>query len=134
MSATQVICTRLASIADAGASRERALSAGGRLAGKVAVVSGTACGIGRGAVDLFAAGDAQVLAVDRDTSRLAGPDTAATIATLSADLTDAAPPEHIAAEAQTRFGGVDILFDAQDESDFITGQGLVADGGLMLRL
>lgn len=93
-----------------GQSRRRALSTGGRLSGKVAVISGAASGIGRAAVDLFAAEGAQVLAVDRDASRLADFD-AANIAVFPADLTDAASPKRIAAEAEERFGGVDILFN-----------------------
>lgn len=80
-----------------------------RLAGRRAIVTGAASGIGRASAELFAAEGAQVLAVDRPGTDLtfASP----LIATLAADVTEAGAPEAILAAAVARLGGLDILFN-----------------------
>ncbi len=86
----------------------------GRLAGKVAIVTGAAHGIGRASVVLFAREGARVAAVDRDAEGLRrtvdeasgdGP-----VLPVVADLGRAEDPERAVAEAAARFGGVDVLF------------------------
>jgi NAD(P)-dependent dehydrogenase (short-subunit alcohol dehydrogenase family) len=83
-----------------------------RLAGRVAIVTGAASGIGRASAQLFADEGAQVLAVDRP-----GSDVAAAhakydgIAGLERDITDDDAPAPIVAAAVDRFGQLDILFN-----------------------
>ena len=76
----------------------------GRLAGKVAIVTAAAHGIGRASAELFAAEGARVHAVDKDEAALAG---LAGCEAHRADLTDA---EAIAALPE-RIGAADILFN-----------------------
>jgi 2-keto-3-deoxy-L-fuconate dehydrogenase len=76
----------------------------GRLAGKVALVTAAAQGIGRASAELFAAEGATVHAIDIDEGALAG---LSGCHTHQADLTD---PEAIAA-LPAQVGPVDILFN-----------------------
>lgn len=84
------------------------------LAGKVAIVTGAASGIGRAQARLFAAAGAAVVAVDRDAAGVEA--VAAGIAEdgdivlgLGADLTEAADIARLVATATARFGRIDIL-------------------------
>ena len=76
----------------------------GRLAGKTALVTAAANGIGRASAELFSKEGARVLAVDIDAAALTG---VAGCAALAADLTDA----KAIAELPTRSGPIDILFN-----------------------
>ena len=73
-----------------------------RLAGKRALVTGAASGIGQAAVRRFREEGAQVLAVDRSLGA-AGEDV------VEIDLTAAGAPAEVAAKAQAALGGLDIL-------------------------
>lgn len=85
----------------------------GRLAGKVAIVTGGAGGIGAATVDLFVAEGARVLVADLD------PDRAAAVAARYGDRAagfgcDVSQEEEVAAmvaEAVDIFGGLDVLFN-----------------------
>ena len=85
-----------------------------RLAGKVAIVTGAASGIGQATAQLFADEGATVLAVDRPASAIltvfAG---CRAIVALAQDVTDAAAPERIVTAALQAGGGpgLDILFN-----------------------
>lgn len=82
-----------------------------RLAGKTAVVTGAASGIGLAAVTLFAAEGAHVLAVDRDGAALeaAVAPLGSRVAPFTADVTDEAAVAAAMGEAAKRFGGIDIV-------------------------
>ena len=84
----------------------------GRLAGKVAVVTGGASGIGLAAVRLFASEGAEIAIVDRDAASLreaalAAGDRAPLL--LEGDVGEEAVVERHAAAVTERFGGFDIL-------------------------
>jgi 2-hydroxycyclohexanecarboxyl-CoA dehydrogenase len=88
----------------------------GRLAGKTAIVTGAAGGIGRATVSRFCREGAWVLASDKDESALQAacifiraevPD--AEIHAVVADVAEEQAAETIAAAAQAQFGGLDIL-------------------------
>jgi NAD(P)-dependent dehydrogenase (short-subunit alcohol dehydrogenase family) len=83
----------------------------GRLAGRAAIVTGAASGIGRASAAAFVREGAQVLAVDLPERGLV--DTAGSFgaAALEIDLTESDAPERITAAAQERFGRLDILFN-----------------------
>lgn len=88
------------------------MSTSQRLAGRVAIITGAASGIGRATVELFAAEGAAVVAVDRPDSAILGiyadqP----RIAALAVDVTAADAPQRMVALALEQFGGLDILFN-----------------------
>lgn len=86
-----------------------------RLAGRVAVVTGGADGIGRGIVRRLAADGASVLLADLDAARGAAAadeaarETGATVVFHAVDVTDRAAVEGMIATAVDRLGAVDIL-------------------------
>jgi NAD(P)-dependent dehydrogenase (short-subunit alcohol dehydrogenase family) len=80
-----------------------------RLAGKTAVITGAANGMGEAAVKLFAAEGARVLAVDVDADALAKWRGAANVYPLAADLTAAENIERVVAAAEKEFGRLDAL-------------------------
>lgn len=91
-------------------------SSSGRLAGKVAIITGAASGIGKGTALLFAEESASVVLVDVDAEGLA--QTAGEIAALGGvcaiaqgDVSLAATATLAAETAERHFGGVDILFN-----------------------
>ena len=79
----------------------------GRLAGKTAVVTAAAQGIGEATARAFAAEEAQVWATDINTKKLSNLDNTHRIITRSCDVTD---PESITALI-TETGAPDILFN-----------------------
>lgn len=84
----------------------------GRLAGKVAIVTGAASGIGSASAALFAEEGARVLAVDRPESSIeqAHADNGA-ITAFSCDVTGDGAPKRIVTTALAEFGAIDILFN-----------------------
>ena len=80
-----------------------------RLAGKAAIVTGAASGIGRASAVLFAAEGARVLAVDRPGSDLDFADR--TIETLGVDLAASDAPDRVVGRALEAFGALDILYN-----------------------
>lgn len=76
----------------------------GRLAGKVALVTAAAQGIGRASAELFAAEGADVLATDRDEAKLSG---LMGCRTRRLDVTDGDAVARLAEEV----GGLDVLFN-----------------------
>ena len=79
----------------------------GRIAGKTAVVTAAAQGIGRATAEAFAAEGATVWATDINAERLAGLEGVAGITTALLDVTDTAAVEEFAGQA----GAVDVLFN-----------------------
>ena len=83
-----------------------------RLAGKVAVITGAASGIGEASVELFVAEGAQVLAADMNVE--AGTALAARLGPsvhfMACDVTDCAQLKVAIDGAAAQFGGLDILF------------------------
>jgi 3-oxoacyl-[acyl-carrier protein] reductase len=76
----------------------------GRLAGKIAIVTGAASGIGQAAVTLFTRAGAKVVAVDMNTVR----ETAADFS-LVADVGDLASVAAMVAAVKERYGKIDVL-------------------------
>jgi NAD(P)-dependent dehydrogenase (short-subunit alcohol dehydrogenase family) len=83
-----------------------------RLAGKRAIITGAGSGIGLATARLFAAQGAQILAVDRDTSRLEGlaGEGAERIVPHHANCSRDADVAGIVEAALARFGGIDVIF------------------------
>ena len=83
-----------------------------RLAGRAAIVTGAASGIGKASADLFASEGATVLAVDRPETALAEVHASqARVSVLEQDVTDNMAPDTIVSKAVERFGRLDILFN-----------------------
>lgn len=88
---------------------------------KAVLVTGAASGIGRAACERLARGGWNVLAVDRDAEKLAWTAEAENVTPLAADVTSEDDNRRMAAEAETRFGGLDAaVFNAG-----ITGGGTI---------
>ena len=84
----------------------------GRLAGKIAIVTGAASGIGAASARLFADEGAQVLAVDRPGAAIEDAHAGiAAIVPFGCDLTGNDAPTRIVAAAVEKFGALDILFN-----------------------
>jgi len=84
------------------------------IAGKIALVTGAASGIGRATAQLFADEGARVAVVDRDSegvSRVAGEieEAGGTATAWKLDVQDAARIRQVVGEVVDRFGGLDIL-------------------------
>ena len=75
-----------------------------RLDGKVAVITGTASGIGAESARLFAAEGAKVVGVDLS-------DEAEGDLAIQADVTDPKAVEDVYAQARVKFGKIDVLFN-----------------------
>jgi 3-oxoacyl-[acyl-carrier protein] reductase len=82
------------------------------LAGKVAIVTGAASGIGKATAALLAASGAQVTAVDIDMAALVRDPLAANDAVIPADLSKPAICERVAETVLARRGRIDILVNA----------------------
>ena len=82
-----------------------------RLAGRRAIITGAASGIGLATAHLFASEGAQVLAVDLPGERLAAAFEGSGIAIHGQSVTDEDAPELILEAARTHLGGVDIVFN-----------------------
>ena len=82
----------------------------GRLAGRVAVVTGAADGMGRAIATAFIREGARVLVADLDAARLAAahPDSPALVR-VACDVTAPNAPERLIGGAVAAFGGLDIL-------------------------
>ncbi|HEY6982063.1 SDR family NAD(P)-dependent oxidoreductase [Reyranella sp.] len=84
----------------------------GRLAGKIAIVTGAASGIGAASAKLFAEEGAQVLAVDRPESEIDSVHSGSSaVAPFKADITTGDAPKRIIEAALSTFGALDILFN-----------------------
>src|SRR6185437_7073807 len=84
----------------------------GRLAGKIAIVTGAASGIGAASAKLFAEEGAQVLAVDRPESEIASIHAGnRSVVPLAVDITGDAAPKQIIEAVLAQFGALDILFN-----------------------
>ncbi len=81
----------------------------GQLAGKTAIVTGAASGIGLAITRLYLAEGAKVFAVDRDSFTTSGLEAGDNLALMVCDLTDADAPARITEATMARFGALDIL-------------------------
>jgi meso-butanediol dehydrogenase/(S,S)-butanediol dehydrogenase/diacetyl reductase len=94
----------------------------GALAGKVAMVTGAAGGIGGAVVAAFIAAGARVFAVDRD---LRGIPPSASVEPFACDVTDAAQVEAAVAQCRSRFGALNVAFNGAGISGRRLGDGPV---------
>ena len=85
----------------------------GRLEGKIAVITGACSGIGLGAVELFIAEGAQVVAADIQDEKGAMLEQrfGETLRYARCDVTDEGQIERAIQAADDAFGGLDILFN-----------------------
>lgn len=81
----------------------------GQLAGKSAIITGAASGIGLAIAKLYLAEGAEVLAVDRDSFDQSGLTANDSCALLVLDITSPDAPQRITEAALARFGKIDIL-------------------------
>ncbi len=79
------------------------------LDGKVVIITGAASGIGRAAVDVFAAAGARIVAMDLDDERAAEPATAVGGVAVGGDVSDPATWERAIAAADD-LGGIDVAY------------------------
>jgi 3-oxoacyl-[acyl-carrier protein] reductase len=86
--------------------------------GRCAIVTGAASGIGEATARRFAAEGAQVLAVDLNVDRLAEVATVSGIEPFGIDITLATAADSIVAEADGRWGKLDILFNGAGVAGF----------------
>jgi NAD(P)-dependent dehydrogenase (short-subunit alcohol dehydrogenase family) len=82
----------------------------GRLAGKVAIVTGAGSGIGRASARLFAAEGAKVVVADLDKADETAAEIGDAAHDLVADAGDEDSVRRLVRTAQERFGGLDIFF------------------------
>jgi NAD(P)-dependent dehydrogenase (short-subunit alcohol dehydrogenase family) len=96
----------------------------GRLEGKIALITGACSGIGLGALELFIAEGARVVAVDRQDDRGAALEKrlAGRVAFVHCDVTQEAEIAEALKRAGEAFGGLDILFN--------NAGGVVDNGGV----
>jgi NAD(P)-dependent dehydrogenase (short-subunit alcohol dehydrogenase family) len=83
----------------------------GRLAGRKAIITGAASGIGAASARAFAAEGAQVLAVDLDQAALEAALAGCGARLLACSVAEDGAAEAVVAEAAGAFGGLDILFN-----------------------
>ena len=92
------------------------------LAGKIAMVTGAAGGIGGAVVTAFVREGARVLAVDRD---LSGIPPSESVEPLACDVTDAAAVDAAVAQCRSRFGALQMAFNGAGISGRRLGDGPV---------
>ena len=92
------------------------------LAGKVAMVTGAAGGIGGAVVTAFIGEGARVLAVDRN---VGGIQASASVEPFACDVTDAARVEAAVTQCRSRFGALNIAFNGAGISGRRLGDGPV---------
>src|SRR5260370_24368573 len=90
------------------------------LAGKVAMVTGAAGGIGGAVVTAFMAEGAHVFAIDRDVTGVSP-----SVESFACDVTDAAQVEAAVAEGRGRFGALNVAFNGAGISGRRFGDGPV---------
>ena len=87
----------------------------GRLAGKRAIVTGAASGIGRASASIFAEEGARVILVDRDADGLAATaesieSSGGTAIAVAADVSDEAAVKEYCGRCVSEWGGIDVLY------------------------
>ena len=103
----------------------------GRLDGKVAVITGGVSGIGLGAVELFVAEGAKVVAADIQDEKGAILEKRfpGKVVYAHCDVTDEAQIAAALNKAKTEFGGLDILFNNAGISDRMTSIAEITSDG-----